>query len=174
MRPDTRKAAPAGTGAASKDNKLDGCVVGVEASRSARQSAEGSVTLTRDEYDALRRDADCWRTLMSSPHTASLIGEYIEWCERRDMSEVAAGLAAGMDWRAYASGSVSYRQLEERRGGTTYRRCDYKTCAEGGTPHRSPQTRAQIILCASHSHHGIPEQQEVPTVQSGKNLRVVA
>lgn len=173
MRPDTRKAAPAGTGAALEDN-FGGCVAGTEASRTARQSAGGPVTLTQDEYDALRRDADCWRTLMSSPHTASLIGEYIEWCERRDMSEVAADLAAAMDWRAYASGSVSYRQLEERRGGAPHRCCDYKLCTEGGTPHRSPQTGAQIVLCASHSHHGVPEQQEVPTVQSGKNLRVVA
>lgn len=139
-----------------------------------RQSAASEVTLTRAEYDQLVRDADCWRTLMSSPHTSALIGEYIEWCERRDLSEVAATLASGMDWRAYASGSVSYAKLERRRGVPTFRRCDFKSCMEDGAPHRTPQTGAQVVLCASHSHHGIPEQQAASTAHSGVFLGVAA
>src|SRR5690625_1340763 len=126
------------------------------------------------DYAQILRDAEAWRTLMASPHAAEITGEYARWCERRGMSEVAAAIAGGMDWRSHAAGAVSYARLERRRGAATFRRCDFKTCEQGGTPHRSPTTRAQITLCPAHAHHGIPEKGDLSTAAGSRRLGVAA
>ncbi len=126
------------------------------------------------DYAQTLRDAEAWRALMASPHAAEITGEYQQWCERRGMSEVAAAIAGGMDWRGYGVGAVSYAKLERRRGSPTFRRCDYKTCEQGGTPHRSPTTRAQVTLCPAHAHHGIPEKADLSPAAGSRRLGVAA
>lgn len=68
------------------------------------QGAEGDVC----------RDALSWRALMSSPHIEDLLGEWVEWESRRELSEATAEMAAMVDWRLESS-MPSYAELERRR-----------------------------------------------------------
>ncbi|OLT46933.1 hypothetical protein BJF85_00205 [Saccharomonospora sp. CUA-673] len=116
------------------------------------------VTLDRAEYTQLVADAEAWRAVTRSPHVMDLLGEWREWRLRRDMSASTACMASLENWRAVAS-APTYAELERRRRGRPRPslRCDHKLCTADGNPHRSPQTGAQIVLCAEHSHLAVPE-----------------
>lgn len=70
------------------------------------------VTVTRAEYNALLRDAECWRALWRSEHVRDLLAEWAEWRRRRDLSEATAGMAALVNWRAIGP---TYAELARRR-----------------------------------------------------------
>lgn len=102
------------------------------------------VTIPADEYRRLLADAEAWRGVA-------------EWAGRYENRRASWDISAAADWRAVAS-RPSFGELQRRRGRPVpYRRCDWKTCTAEGQPHRSPRSGAQIILCATHSHLGIPE-----------------
>lgn len=129
-----------------------------------------------DKDDPRRREAvlfaaDCWRLLMSSPHVSDLLAEWVEWMHRKTAREASWAISAATDWRSVAD-APTYAELEHRRGNPPrVRGCDWKLCGEAGTPHLSRGTRLPVVLCAAHSHLGIPEEMsKVPAVDEARRV----
>lgn len=69
-------------------------------------------------------DCDClqsfaWRVLCSSPHVLDLIAEYVEWTQRKVISETSAQLSAAGRWTL----GLTYAELRERRRLTSVHPC---------------------------------------------------
>lgn len=59
------------------------------------------VTISRDEYDALLRDAEAWRDVLA-------------YAERSRFRQTSSAISAAADWRRIAE-RPSYARLEQRR-----------------------------------------------------------
>lgn len=70
-----------------------------------------------DELFRLRRDAAAWRSLMRSPHAHSILREWWEWRQHKNMAQSASAISFTGDWQQQAQ-HPTFAELARRR--TTY------------------------------------------------------
>jgi hypothetical protein len=82
--------------------------------RAKARATPATVTISWTEYRALVLDAAHWRHLLTSPHVAGLLAEWVEWDRRRTQIETSNAISAAAGWRAIAS-HPTYAELKRRR-----------------------------------------------------------
>jgi hypothetical protein len=102
-----------------------------------------TVTLPRSDFTELVVAAHRWHTLLESPHCADLLGEWLEWRQRRDLRQVSHAFSAGLDWQV-ASRTPAYAELRRRRTLTSTLPCG--GCGEQATlTHPLPDHHAALL-----------------------------